>query len=185
MAECSRFGTATFHGSAVGKSTSPIVGGAADATAAGYWVVAANGSVFNFGAAQLYGTENGKALDGRIVGMAATPTGRGYWLVGSDGGVFAFGAAQFYGSEGGKALLGPIVGIAATSTGKGYWLVGSDGGVFAFGTAGFHGSESGKHLERTRHGHRPHGDRGRLLAGGHRRRSVRLRDGPVLRLRGR
>ncbi len=106
----------------------------------GYWVAAADGGIFSFGAAPFHGSMGGIALNRPIVGMAATPDGGGYWLVASDGGVFSFGTARFHGSMGGIALNRPIVGMAATPDGGGYWLVASDGGVFSFGTAAFHGS---------------------------------------------
>ena len=117
----------------------------------------------------------------------------GYWLVGSDGGVFSFGDASFHGSMGGQALDAPIVGIAAgpivlggatTGSGRtganaaafsaGYWEVAADGGVFAFGSAQFYGSLAGQALNAPIVGIR-HDRPAGLLAGGCRRRRVRLR----------
>ena len=109
----------------------------------------------------------------------------GYWEVASDGGIFAFGTANFYGSMGGKPLNKPIVGMAATPDGGGYWEVASDGGIFAFGDAQFYGSMGGKPLNEPIVGHRRHPRRGGLLGGGLRRRGLRLRRRPVLRLHGR
>ncbi len=106
----------------------------------GYWLTAADGGIFSFGASAFYGSTGGIHLNDPIVGMAATPDRRGYWLVASDGGVFAFGDAGFHGSTGALRLNAPVVGMAATPDGKGYWLVASDGGVFAFGDAAFEGS---------------------------------------------
>ena len=100
---------------------------------------------------------------------------RGYWTVASDGGVFAFGQMGFYGSMGGKALRQPIVGMAPTPSSRGYWLVASDGGVFAFGDAGFPRLDGQHQADQARRGHGRHPRRGRLLAGGLRRRRVRLR----------
>ena len=66
-------------------------------------------------------------------------------------------------------------------TDGGYWLFASDGGVFAFGDAGFAGSlgnaqapgaDRGRHLSRRRW----------LSDGGRRRRGLRLRRRPVLRI---
>ena len=108
--------------------------------ARGYWLVASDGGIFNFGSACFAGSAGATKLARPIVGMAATPSGRGYWLVASDGGIFAFGDAGFFGSTGNVRLARPIVGMAATPTGRGYWLVASDGGIFAFGDAGFFGS---------------------------------------------
>ena len=119
-------------------------------------------------------------LNRPIVGMAATPDGRGYWLVASDGGIFAYGDAAFYGSTGEPRLNQPIVGMAATPDGGGYWLVASDGGIFAYGDAALLrlDRQPGAQPPRGRHGRRPL--RRRLLAGGLRRRHLRLRRGAVL-----
>jgi hypothetical protein len=59
---------------------------------AGYWLVGANGSVFD-------GSLPGRGITpaAPVVGITAAPGG-GYWLMGADGGVFAFGGAPFDGS---------------------------------------------------------------------------------------
>ena len=57
----------------------------------------------------------------------------------------------------------------------GYWLVGSDGGIFSFGAAQFHGSTGSLHLQRPIGRDHPDGRPERLLAGGLRRRDLRLR----------
>src|ERR1035441_9471722 len=103
----------------------------------GYWEVASDGGLFNFGAASFQGSTGSLVLNKPIVSMAATPDGMGYWEVASDGGIFSFGDATFYGSTGAMTLNKPIVGMAATPDGKGYWLVASDGGIFSFGDATF------------------------------------------------
>ncbi len=114
----------------------------------GYWLVASDGGIFDFGHAGFYGSTGNLTLNQPVVGMAATPDGKGYWLVASDGGIFAYGDAGFYGSTGNLTLNRPVVGMAATPDGKGYWLVASDGGIFAYGDAGFHGSTGGITLNR-------------------------------------
>ncbi len=101
----------------------------------GYWLVASDGGIFNYGDAGFYGSSGSIALNKPIVGMAATPEGKGYWLVASDGGIFSYGDAGFYGSTGSIHLNKPIVGMAPTPDGKGYWLVASDGGIFSYGNA--------------------------------------------------
>jgi alpha-beta hydrolase superfamily lysophospholipase len=144
---------ALFSGLAVGAGTS----GAATVPApsavsphtppsTGYRLVASDGGVFSYGAAQFYGSMGGRQLNAPVVGTAPTPDGYGYWMVASDGGVFAFGDAQFYGSMGGTRLNAPIVGMVASNDGRGYLLVASDGGVFAFGDAQFDGSMGGSRL---------------------------------------
>jgi SpoIID/LytB domain protein len=112
----------------------------------GYWIVAADGSVTNFGNAPSYGSKVGQHLNGSIVAMAPTADQAGYWLVGSDGGIFSFGDAAFYGSTGNLKLNRPVLSMVATPTGHGYWLFASDGGIFNFGDAGFYGSTGNIHL---------------------------------------
>ena len=107
--------------------------------------------------------------------MATTPDGKGYWLVASDGGIFTFGDAGFYGRPAGVRPQQPIVGMASTPDGKGYWLVASDGGIFAFGDAGFYGSTGNLTLNKPIVGMAATPDGQGLLAGGVRRRHLRLR----------
>jgi hypothetical protein len=87
----------------------------------GYWFVASDGGVFNYGDAAFHGSAGNLTLRSPIVGMAATPTGGGYWLVAADGGIFSYGDAGFHGSTGATVLNRPIVGMAASPTGDGYW----------------------------------------------------------------
>ncbi|MHB8342873.1 MAG: putative Ig domain-containing protein [Ferrimicrobium sp.] len=162
------FGAATFHGSTytygiTGLTGSrplnaPIVGMAATPHGNGYWLVAADGGIFNFGSAKFYGSTytlgvtgltGSHPLNAPIVGMAAAPDGKGYWLVAADGGIFNFGSAGFHGNpytygitglSGPHPLNAPIVGMAPTANGQGYWLVAKDGGMFNFANATFHGS---------------------------------------------
>ncbi len=126
----------------------PVVGMAAIPDGHGYWLVASDGGIFNYGDAGFYGSTGGIHLNAPVVGMAATPDGKGYWLVASDGGIFNYGDAAFYGSTGSIHLNRPIVGMAATPDGKGYWLVASDGGVFNYGDAAFYGSTGGMPLNK-------------------------------------
>ncbi len=106
----------------------------------GYFFVATDGGIFNFGDSEFKGSTGAIALNQPIVGAETTPTGEGYWLVASDGGIFTFGDAEFFGSTGAIKLNKPIVAMVATPTGKGYWLFATDGGVFTFGDAEFFGS---------------------------------------------
>jgi streptogramin lyase len=114
----------------------------------GYWEVASDGGIFNFGSAKFFGSTGSIKLNKPIVGMAGTADGNGYWLVATDGGIFAFGDARFFGSTGSIRLNKPIVGMASTPDGQGYWLVASDGGIFAFGDAAFFGSTGSIHLNK-------------------------------------
>jgi hypothetical protein len=128
-----------------GPVTSP---GQSGTPSQGYWEVASDGGIFNYGDAGFYGSTGSIHLNKPIVGMAATPDGKGYWLVASDGGIFNYGDAGFYGSAGSVQLNKPIVAMAATPDGKGYWLVASDGGIFNYGDAGFFGSAGSLHLNK-------------------------------------
>ena len=57
----------------------------------GYWLVAGDGGIFNFGNAPFHGSAGSIPLNKPVVGMAATPDGEGYWLVATDGGIFTYG----------------------------------------------------------------------------------------------
>jgi hypothetical protein len=141
------FGNAGFFGPAGGLTlNAPPVGMASTASGQGYWIVGADGGIFDYGDASFFGSAGALHLNAPIVGMAATHDGGGYWLVASDGGIFSYGDAQFYGSTGGMRLNQPIVGMAATPDGGGYWLVASDGGIFSYGDAQFYGSTGSIHL---------------------------------------
>ena len=73
----------------------------------GYYLVAADGGVFNFGDAVSYGSMAGSTLNAPVVGMTVTPgseTDTGYMLVAADGGIFGFGAINYFGSEGGACI---------------------------------------------------------------------------------
>ena len=61
----------------------------------GYWLVASDGGIFNYGDAGFYGSAGAVPLNKPIVGMGASPDGGGYWLAASDGGIFNYGDAAF------------------------------------------------------------------------------------------
>src|SRR5207248_3357275 len=114
----------------------------------GYWMVASDGGIFNYGDAKFVGSAGSQPLSQPIVALAPTPPGNGYWLVSSDGGVFNYGDATFIGSAGPLKLAQPIVAMAPTQTGKGYWMVAADGGIFAYGDATYYGSTGNIKLNR-------------------------------------
>lgn len=129
----------------------PIVGMTPTSDGLGYWLVAADGGIFDYGDAGFYGSAGSIKLNQPIVGMSVSPGGNGYTLVASDGGVFNYGDSQFYGSlpgvlKPGQTLNSPIEGIVNTPDGGGYWMVAADGGIFTFGDAPFLGSLGGEHL---------------------------------------
>jgi cell wall-associated NlpC family hydrolase len=128
------------YGSPSGLLNQPVVGANTTNDQGGYWLVAGDGGIFNYGDAGFYGSAGSIHLNKPVVGIAATHDDRGYWMVATDGGIFSYGDAVFYGSTGGQPLNKPVVGMAVTPDGKGYWLVASDGGIFSYGDAGFYGS---------------------------------------------
>ena len=77
-------------------TTKPAIVGIATHPGGGYYIVAADGGVFAYGA-PFYGSMGGKVLVAPVVGMAVMNTGLGYWLTAADGGVFAFGDALYIG----------------------------------------------------------------------------------------
>ncbi len=50
----------------------PVVGVAATPDGQGYWEIAADGGVFNFGDARFFGSMGGQHLNAPVVGVAAT-----------------------------------------------------------------------------------------------------------------
>jgi parallel beta-helix repeat protein len=129
------FGDATFFGSMGGQRLNkPIVGIASTAGSVnpqngsivgdGYWLVASDGGVFNFGNAGFMGSMGGQPLNKPIVSIAPGPfalnfsnfslQATGYWLMASDGGVFSFGKTSFFGSLGALKLVSPVSGAAST-----------------------------------------------------------------------
>jgi hypothetical protein len=142
----SAFGDATHDGSPPGSQlNAPVVSMTSTRAGNGYWLLGADGGVFNYGGAGFYGSEAGSGVQTPFVGMAPTPDGHGYWLAGDFGNVYNFGDATSE-SVGGVSSNAPVVGIAAEPAGMGYWLVAADGGVFSFGDAAFYGSMGGTSL---------------------------------------
>ena len=124
----------------------PIVGATMTGDRHGYWLVAGDGGIFNYGDAPFFGSTGNIRLNKPIVGLSPTNDNQGYWMVASDGGIFSYGDAVFHGSTGAIALNQPVVGMASTPDGNGYWLVAADGGIFSFGDATFYGSTGAIHL---------------------------------------
>ena len=104
----------------------------------------------------------------------------GYDEVAADGGIFSFGGEPFCGSTGNLTLNAPDRGDGhGPGDAAGYWLVAADGGVFAFGDAALLRLDGGRRLNRPDRGHGRRPRRAGLLAGGRRRRGVRLRRRPA------
>lgn len=122
----------------------PLIDMVPTAAGDGYWLLAEDGGVFNYGGARFHGSTGGLDLFAPVVAFAPTRSGRGYYFVAEDGGVFSFGRAPFHGALPDvvplELLAAPVIGMVPTSTQRGYWLVAEDGGVFTFGDAPFLGS---------------------------------------------
>jgi hypothetical protein len=130
------FGGAGYFGpKAKIRFSAPIVGGAATADGAGYWLASAKGGVYNYGDALSYGSAIHVKKLKPVVAIAPTPDGGGYWLTTARGNVYNYGDAGSCGSAVHASIGKPIVSIASTPDGGGYWLVNETGHVFAYGDA--------------------------------------------------
>ena len=89
-----------------------MVGIAATASGGGYWLVAKDGGIFNYGTAGFLGSPRRPAPQRPGGGHRGRRGTGGYWEVASDGGIFNYGA-PFLGSRGGQPLNAPVVGVGA------------------------------------------------------------------------
>jgi hypothetical protein len=148
------FGDAAYEGGLPGENifpSSPVAGAVAypfasvgilpfpGADTAGYWLAAANGTIYSFGNAPSTLGSGAGQIFGQVVALATTPDGEGYYMFLQGGGVAAFGDG-LKGLGSAVSAGAPIVFGQSTSTGKGYWEFASNGGVFSFGDAPFEGS---------------------------------------------
>ena len=151
--------------------------------ATGYWLVAKDGGIFAYGDAGFLRLPRWDfALTCPSWAWPPPPMGRatGWWpaTVGSS----PTGTPASTAPMGGSPLNQPIVGMAPTPDGQGYWLVARDGGIFAYGNARFYGSHGGSPLNQPIVGMASTPERTGLLAGGQRRRDLRLRGRRLRRL---
>jgi spore germination protein YaaH len=102
----------------------------------GYWILTADGRVYGFGDAHLFGSPPAGTT---AVTLAGTPDGQGYWILAQDGTVYPFGDAKSFGDIPGT----PVVGFAPTPDGQGYWILAQDGTVYPFGDAANFGNAPG------------------------------------------
>jgi hypothetical protein len=114
-----------------------------NAAGSGYWMVGADGKVFNFGDAKNYGSASVPA-GAEATKLAPTPSGKGYWVVDSTGGVSPFGDAKYLGGPDSFTLTPgeKVTSISATPTGAGYWIFTSRGRVLNYGDAVHYGDMS-------------------------------------------
>ena len=98
------------------RLNAPVTGIAGTPNGEGYWLVASDGGIFNYGNAGYFGSVPGQGIVGQppIVGISRTPSGAGYWLVGTGGAVYSYGDASFLGALSGVGLVAPLSGIASS-----------------------------------------------------------------------
>jgi hypothetical protein len=120
------------------------------ADAAGYWMLSADGRVFNFGQATGLGQPAPLNPDAATVDIEPVPAGGGYWVVDSSGAVHPYGSASAYGDADRSTLATGerVISLSSTRTGHGYWLFTDRGRVLPFGDAPFYGDLSGTRLNR-------------------------------------
>ena len=106
---------------------------------AGYWALAADGRVYNFGDAAHLGNGASGAVD-----LEPTPDGKGYWILDSGGRIQAFGDTTALGDvDMGKLVKDELpASLSATPSGKGYWVFTDKGRAVAFGDAAHLGDMS-------------------------------------------
>jgi hypothetical protein len=114
----------------------------------GYWMLGADGHVFNFGQASPFGGAAGLSPGVETVDLEPVPARDGYWVVDSAGTVYPFGAARSYGNvdRTGLARAERVTSLSSTPTGNGYWVFTDRGRVLPFGDATFYGDMSGTRL---------------------------------------
>lgn len=137
--EASYSGSTTYRSSVTNtKDTTPP---SPPASAGGYWMVSANGTVYGFGGATVLGSApvpTGQSA----VGLASTPGGLGYWIASNRGAVYSFGNAPYLGGNPALAAGEAVTSISATPDGAGYRLFTNKGRVFDYGSAANEGDLS-------------------------------------------
>lgn len=102
---------------------------AATPDGAGYWIVAADGTVAAGGTAAAIA---GRPANGDpVVAIVATKAGKGFWLVSASGAISHHGDAVALSAS----VSAPIVAATATGSGQGLWLLAANGTVAAAGDA--------------------------------------------------
>jgi hypothetical protein len=121
----------------------PAAGTASNPEKSGYWALASDGTVYNFGDAPRLGEGTAGAVD-----LEPTSTAKGYWTLHKDGRVQAFGDAAKLGDvDLGTLAKGELpASLSATPSGRGYWIFTNRGRVIPFGDAPFLGDVSDVNL---------------------------------------
>ena len=101
----------------------------------GYWLVAADGGIFNYGDAGFYGSAGNQNLPDWVVGMVASPDGGGYLMATANGVVLPYGDAKAYGGLSLDPTATQISAIIGNNQGTGYWLLDPQAWQYSFSTA--------------------------------------------------
>lgn len=99
----------------------------------GYWQVDSNGSVYAYGAAELYPENIADSHLDWVVAMGSTLSGLGYYTLDVSGKVITYGDAEHFGDL--ARFENDAKDFALTPSGEGYWILLSTGEVYAFGDA--------------------------------------------------
>ena len=100
---------------------------AATPSGGGYWLVARDGGIFNYGNATFEGSAGSLALSAPVTGMAATGDGGGYWLVARRRRRVHLRGRALLRVAGRDDAARPRRGTGRRGRGAGYWLaVGSE-----------------------------------------------------------
>ena len=142
------FGNAGFHGSIPGAGlkpagsglprslNAPIVGMVPSTDGGGYFMVASDGGVFEFGDARFERSRPGiGGCSGAAVAVVPDATGNGYWVMTSTGAVYTFGDERLHLTGQPGTQSSAITSAVATPNGGGYWILDGAGQAFVFGNA--------------------------------------------------
>lgn len=115
----------------------------ATTTAAGYYLLSADGGIFAFGAAPFFGTANEAPCKGSWVALQRWPDGAGLVALASDGSIASIGGSGAEEDMVAPLSSAPAIDIAVLPRERGLWVLDAAGGVFTMGDAGFFGSVPG------------------------------------------
>jgi hypothetical protein len=100
----------------------------------GYWMLGADGKLYNFGNAPGFGGAVANAS-----AAVARPTGTGVWVTNRAGGVFTRGSAAYKGGSPALRFGEFVSSMSALPDGRGYWLFTNLGRALPYGDAKFYG----------------------------------------------
>jgi hypothetical protein len=108
----------------------------------GYWMLADNGVISNFGGAGKFGAGQfilNPSLFPPFVDIEPTPSGKGYWTLEAGGAFRSYGDALPFAAVTALPAGDRFVSMSVTPDGRGLWLYSAKGRVVPRGNAGFFG----------------------------------------------